>query len=302
MTDMIFGLEETEACRRLLELAWMEDLDDQGDVTSQAVIREDARGEAVLVARQSGVLAGLPAAELVFATLDATIRWQTYQTEATAIQAGDQLARVVGPLRSILTGERTALNFIQHLSGIASLTRRYVEAVAGLPCQILDTRKTLPGWRVLAKYAVRCGGGQNHRRGLYDGILIKDNHLAGLGSVSFHQQIEEALRRVRDWRQLSPNESRQRLPLEIEVDTLDQLDVALRCQPDIILLDNMNLDELREAVTRRNRLVPGVLLEASGGITLDNVRSVAMTGVERISIGALTHSASALDIGLDYLS
>src|SRR5262249_37933250 len=200
---------------------------------------------------------------------------------------------VSGSMRGILTAERTALNFLQHLSGIATLTRRYVDAVAGLSCQILDTRKTLPGWRLLAKYAVRCGGGQNHRMGLFDGILIKDNHLAALASEA--NPIAAAVTAAR---QQFPA-----LPVEIEVDSLDQFDEALACRPDIILLDNMTLDDMREAVERREDMVEEtdwVFLEASGGVTLDTVRGIAETGVDRISVGALTHSAPALDIALDY--
>ncbi len=195
-------------------------------------------------------------------------------------------------MRELLAGERTALNFLQHLSGIATLTQKYVDAVAGFPCQILDTRKTTPGWRVLEKYAVRCGGGHNHRMGLYHAILIKDNHLAALGGGP--GAIRKALGLVR-----------QRLgssfPVEIEVDDLEQLNMALTCKPDMVLLDNMNVTDLQEAVQLRNALAPEVKLEASGGVTLDNVRAIAETGVERISVGALTHSAPALDIALRYV-
>jgi nicotinate-nucleotide pyrophosphorylase (carboxylating) len=198
-------------------------------------------------------------------------------------------------MRAILTAERTALNFLQHLSGIATLTRRYVDAVAGLNCQILDTRKTLPGWRLLEKYAVHCGGGRNHRMGLFDGILIKDNHLAALRSADCGLRIADLIRQARG---RAPG-----LPVELEVDNLDLLDVALACRPDIILLDNMSVAQMREAVARRNAVIKQserVLLEASGGVTLQTVRAIAETGVDRISVGALTHSAPALDIALDY--
>ena len=214
------------------------------------------------------------------------------------MQPGDPIAVVNGLLEFILTAERTALNFLQHLSGVATLTRKYVDAVAGLDCRILDTRKTIPGWRLLEKYAVRCGGGHNHRMGLYDGILIKDNHLAALNSQGFgiYDAVEMAQKLVGG-----------SVPIELEVDNLDQFDDALACRPEIILLDNMSLDDLREAVRRRNleepRIDPNttaVLLEASGGVNLETVRAIAGTGVDRISVGALTHSAPALDIALEY--
>jgi nicotinate-nucleotide pyrophosphorylase (carboxylating) len=203
-------------------------------------------------------------------------------------------------MRGLLSGERIALNFLQHLSGVATQTRRYVDAVAGLPVQILDTRKTLPGWRLLEKYAVRQGGGHNHRMGLYDGVLVKDNHLAALRAADPITAAVEAARR-------SVGKA---VPLEIEVDNLEQFDVALDFRPDIILLDNMSLADMREAVRRRaaetadEKSTGGsevVLLEASGGVTLATVRAIAETGVDRISVGALTHSAPALDIALDYL-
>jgi nicotinate-nucleotide pyrophosphorylase (carboxylating) len=195
-------------------------------------------------------------------------------------------------MRSILAAERTALNFLQHLSGIATLTRKYVDSVSGLPVKILDTRKTLPGWRLLEKYAVRCGGGHNHRMGLHDGILIKDNHLAVLHQVENPIRVagDKAVRLVGD-----------ELPVEIEVDTLDQFDEAARAgDADIIMLDNMTPDQMREAVRRNKKWVKPAELEASGGISLENVRAIAETGVDRISVGALTHSAPALDIALDY--
>jgi nicotinate-nucleotide pyrophosphorylase (carboxylating) len=194
-------------------------------------------------------------------------------------------------MRGILAAERTALNFIQHLSGIATQTKRYVDAAAGLACRILDTRKTTPGWRILEKYAVRCGRGHNHRLGMHDGILIKDNHLAALGGGTDAVTRAVAAARARFGTTL---------PIEIEVDTLEQLDRALAAGPDMILLDNMNPGQLREAVRRRNAAARGVLLEASGGVTLATVRALAESGVDRISVGALTHSVQALDIALDY--
>jgi nicotinate-nucleotide pyrophosphorylase (carboxylating) len=215
--------------------------------------------------------------------------------DGQAVQRGDRLATIVGSMRAILAMERTALNFLQHLSGVATLTRKYVDAVAGLKARILDTRKTLPGWRLLEKYAVRCGGGDNHRIGLYDGLLIKDNHLKGMQIADCRLQIEKTVAAAK--RMASPG-----IIMEVEVETLEEFDVALRCQPDIVLLDNMSLEQMREAVRRRDAAAPGIRLEASGGVNLATVRAIAETGVDRISVGALTHSAPALDIALDYES
>jgi nicotinate-nucleotide pyrophosphorylase (carboxylating) len=297
----MFSPAETIACRRLVELALEEDLGAPGDLTSQAVIPADLTGKAVFVARAQGVLAGLPAVALVLNTVDPRLKFQKNMEDGARLKPNDRLATVSGPMRSLLTAERTALNFVQRLSGISSLTRRYVDAVAGLPARIMDTRKTTPGWRLLEKYAVRCGGGHNHRLGLYDGILIKDNHLAALQASAspIAAAVEAALRQAGG-----------SVPVEIEVDNLGQFDEALACGPEIILLDNMSLEDMREAVRRRdveeadrgyeaNEVL--TLLEASGGVNLDTVRAIAETGVDRISVGALTHSAPALDVALDYL-
>jgi nicotinate-nucleotide pyrophosphorylase (carboxylating) len=288
---MHFTTAEAEQCERLARLALDEDLGAIGDLTSQAVIPPDCMGQAVFVARTSGTLAGLPAARLVFSLVDPTVSFEEQRYDGTMLSAGAALATVRGPMRSILMAERTALNFLQRLSGVATLTARFVLAVSGLPAQVLDTRKTTPGWRLLEKYAVRQGGGHNHRMGLSDGVLIKDNHLAALGA---QDGIATAVRLAREKHGRS-------VPLEIEVDTLDQLDLALSARPDIVLLDNMPPEVLREAVRRRNSVAPAVRLEASGGVNLNTVRAIAETGVDRISVGALTHSATALDIGLDYL-
>jgi nicotinate-nucleotide pyrophosphorylase (carboxylating) len=287
---MNFTAAESNACRRLVAWALDEDLGGLNDVTSEAIIPEDQTGRAALVSRAPGVLAGLPAVPLVVAAVAPDLTFEALTEDGQPLSPGQRIATLSGPLRSLLTMERTALNFLQHLSGIATLTRRFVDAVAGLNCRILDTRKTLPGWRLLAKYAVRCGGGHNHRTGLYDGVLIKDNHLAALAGKP--QALTEAIRAAR--RHAST------VPLEVEVDTLEQLDEALAARPDMVLLDNMTLNQLREAVRRRNASASGVLLEASGGVTLETVRAIAETGVDRISVGALTHSAPALDIALDY--
>jgi nicotinate-nucleotide pyrophosphorylase (carboxylating) len=314
---MNFTPEETAACRRLVEMALEEDLGPEGvDLTSQSIIPPNLEGHAVFVARAEGMAAGLPAVELVLNTpRTPLLKFQPLLEDGSRVRPGDRLGTVSGLMQFILMAERTALNFLQHLSGIATLTRRYVDAVTGLPCQILDTRKTTPGWRLLEKYAVRCGGGHNHRMGLYDGILVKDNHLASWGCEK--QAFDEISRA------LSPALRRLELPMpiELEVENMEQVDRYLamfsilakytahikNLQKSnwvsamyIMLLDNMSLDQLREAVQKRNEKALQILLEASGGITLENVRAVAETGVDRISVGALTHSAPALDIALDY--
>jgi nicotinate-nucleotide pyrophosphorylase (carboxylating) len=286
-----FTTDEATACRKLVELALAEDLASTGDRTSLALIPAHQPGKAAFVARSTGVVAGLPAADLVCSTVDPGLRFTPALADGAPVERGTTLATVSGPLQAILAAERTALNFLQHLSGVATLTRKYVEAAAGFRARILDTRKTLPGWRRLEKYAVRMGGGTNHRMGLYDGILIKDNHLAGLGG--------DVRRAVELARSFSGNAG---LPVEVEVDTLEQLEQALAARAEIVLLDNLSPDQLRAAVKRRDAVAPQTLLEASGGVTLGTVREIASTGVDRISVGALTHSATALDIALDYQS
>jgi nicotinate-nucleotide pyrophosphorylase (carboxylating) len=289
---MKFTSEELNACGKLIQLALAEDLGAAGDRTSQVLIPEGLTGQARFVARRAGIVAGLPAVAAVLAAVDARLTFQERVEDGSSVLPGTCLADVCGPVRGILAAERTGLNFLQRLSGVATQTRRYVEQVAGLLCRILDTRKTTPGWRLLEKYAVRCGGGLNHRLGLYDGMLVKDNHLAALGTG------KEAFRRLASALSGSRVPG---LPLEIEVEQRGQLEGAFACLPEIVLLDNMTLDQLREAVRLRNEKAPNVLLEASGGVTLETVRAIAETGVDRISVGALTHSAPALDIALDYL-
>jgi nicotinate-nucleotide pyrophosphorylase (carboxylating) len=281
--------DETAAARRLIELALAEDLDSAGDVTSLATIPADLSGRAVVIARAAGVIAGLPVAALVCAAVDPALTFTAVVEDGTPVEPRAELATMAGPMRSILTVERTALNFLQRLSGVASLTRRYVDTVAG-KSRVLDTRKTTPGWRLLEKYAVRFGGGHNHRVGLYDGVLIKDNHLAALGGgpAAVPRAVEAA-------RRDAPG-----LPVEVEVETWEQFEAALSCRPDIVLLDNMPPDLMSRCVRRRDELAPGVLLEASGGVNLRSIAAFAATGVDRISVGALTHSTAALDIALDY--
>ncbi len=290
---MAFSDEEKTACCRLLTLALSEDFGEIGDLTGQAVIPDAMEGCAQIVARKSGVLAGLPVIDsLLEYTHDPLLEFTPQANDGDALTPGMILGQLEGNMRSILAYERTILNFLQRLSGIATLTHTYVELVKDLPCQILDTRKTTPGWRILEKHAVRCGGGTNHRMGLYDGVMIKDNHLAALRNEP--DSISQAV-------QMAKARYGARVPIEIEVDTLEQLEQALPANPDIVLLDNMTNDQLRSAVQRRDAVAPDVLLEASGGVTLDTLRGIAETRVDRISVGALTHSAIALDIGLDYV-
>jgi len=265
---------------RVAFAALAEDLGD-GDVTTEATVDADATGSAELVVRESGVVCGLAVAEAVFRAVDSELRFERLVEEGASVAAGTAVARVAGPERAILTGERTALNFLARLSGIATLTRRYVDAVEGTGAAILDTRKTTPGLRALEKHAVATGGGRNHRFGLDDGVLVKDNHLRAAGSVA------SAVERLRA---ATP------LPIEVECDTLEQVSEALAAGAEAILLDNMSPDQLRSAVA----LARGhARLEASGGVTLENVRAVAETGVDEISVGALTHSARSLDVSLE---
>ncbi len=274
--------------RDLVKKALKEDLG-HGDVTTNALVPEDLLGEGVLRAKEELILCGLEVARLVFALLDQRVSFEALRTDGDLLKPGEVAARLKGPVASILKGERVALNFVQHLSGIATYTRRFVEKVSDLPVRIVDTRKTLPGFRVLEKYAVAVGGGYNHRFGLSDGVLIKDNHIKACGSVS------EALKRARE-----------RLPhvyrLEIEVKDLAELQGALDSGAEAILLDNMDIPTLREAVKLARRQRPEIILEASGGINLKNVRAIAETGVDLISIGKLTHSAPAADLHLKIVS
>jgi len=253
-----------------------------GDVTSIATINQDTALEGRISAKAFGVLAGLPLAELFFKLIDPDINFVAHKPEGAAIEAGDLLASVSGAGRSLLAAERVALNFLGRLSGVATLTRNYVDAVAGTQAVILDTRKTAPGWRRLDKYAVRIGGGQNHRQGLYDMVLIKDNHIDGAGGIT------KAVERVR-------RQHGNRYPIEVEVKDLAELDEALSLQPDRIMLDNMSLATMQKAVEISAGRVP---LEASGNVSLETVRVIAETGVDFISVGALTHSAPVFDISM----
>ncbi len=274
-----------EAVDPLIERALGEDLGDRGDLTAQFTLCGTESGRARILARQPGVVAGLPVAARVFEKVDPTLRVETRVPDGTAVRTGEEVLAVAGALRSVLTAERTALNFLQRLSGVATRTRAFVERVAGTGAVILDTRKTTPGWRALEKYAVKAGGGANHRFGLFDLILIKENHIAAAGSIA--AAVERARAGLRA----------DKLDLEIEVEarTFDEVKQALAAGADRIMLDNMSVARVREAVA----FVAGrAKLEASGGITLENVRAYAETGVDYISVGALTHSAPALDLSL----
>jgi nicotinate-nucleotide pyrophosphorylase (carboxylating) len=269
-----------DTLERLAYAALAEDVG-EGDVTTEATVDEDATGSAEILLKEPAVVCGLAMVETVFPALDPEVRVESLVEEGTLVESGTAVARLTGSLRAILTGERTALNFLGRLSGIATLTRRYVDAVEGTGVAILDTRKTTPGLRALEKHAVAVGGGRNHRFRLDDGVLIKDNHLLAAGS------IREAVERVRA---VTP------LPVEVECDSIEQVSEALDAGADAILLDNMTPDGLLAAVVlvrRRARL------EASGGVTLENVRAIAETGVDEISVGALTHSARSLDVSLE---
>jgi nicotinate-nucleotide pyrophosphorylase (carboxylating) len=269
---------------RAVAAALEEDLGQAGDITTDAIIPAAARGAADIVARQAGVIAGLDLAEASFKALDPEAAFTRSVADGAKVEAGTPVARIEGKTRALLSGERVALNFLGHLSGIASLTARYVAAVNGTKARIACTRKTTPGLRAFEKYAVRAGGGVNHRFGLYDAVLVKDNHIAAAGGLA------EALTRVR-------MRSGHMVKIEVEVDSLAQLEQALGFPVDAVLLDNMDPAALTTAVA----LVDGrVLTEASGGVNLDTVGKIAASGVDLISVGALTHSAPSLDLGLDW--
>lgn len=263
---------------RIIQATFAEDLP---DITSEAIFDRDDRGSARFLVKAEGIIAGLAVIEGVFGTLDDSAKVKLLATDGDFVKPGDFVAEVEAGVIALLAGERTALNLMQRASGIATLTRRYVDAVAGTKAKIHDTRKTAPGLRALDKYAVKAGGGENHRIGLHDMFLVKNNHIDRAGSIT------AAAERIRARNMPQP--------LMIEVRSMAELDEALAMKPDFILLDNMSPEQLREAVARTAGAVP---LEASGGITLETVRAVAETGVERISVGALTHSVTALDISM----
>jgi nicotinate-nucleotide pyrophosphorylase (carboxylating) len=268
----------------LLAAALAEDLGRAGDLTAQAVVPAGTVARGAIVARRAGVVAGLPVAAAVFARLDPAVGFDPVASDGARVASGATLARVAGEARALLAGERTALNFLGRLSGIATATRELVDLVAGTGAAVVDTRKTTPGLRALEKYAVRCGGGRNHRFGLDDAILIKDNHLALAGSVG------EAVRRARA-------AAGHLVKIEVEIQRLDQLEEAIAAGADVVMLDNFELEGFRQAV---RRAAGRVRLEASGGVTRESIGAIARAGVELVSVGWITHSAPALDVALDF--
>jgi nicotinate-nucleotide pyrophosphorylase (carboxylating) len=294
--------------KTLISLALREDLHSDSlttglDCTSQALFDENRIGRAQFVSRKKGVVCGLEICKLAVEHFAPRLTFDTRLIDGDAVDPQQTFASISGPVRDILMMERTCLNFLGRLSGISTLTSQFVEAVAGTRAAVYDTRKTTPGWRRLEKWAVACGGGKNHRMGLFDAMLIKDNHLAFFDNDTVRtNDIPQVIERVRRW--IDHNASRLpngiRTMVQLEVDSLAQLEVGLSTNCDIILLDNMSKEQLRAAVEMRNRIAAHIQLEASGGVNLQTVRSIAETGVERISVGALTHSAINFDVGLDW--
>ncbi len=285
--ELIAGGLDPDAIAGIVRDAVVEDLMGGLDVTSTATIDAHQRSTATFGARAPGVIAGLPVVAAVVETVcgDAASEFTSFVADGTRVEPGTKIAEVTAPTRLLLTAERTALNLLCHLSGVATSTRRWADALDGTAAVVRDTRKTTPGLRALEKYAVRCGGGTNHRMGLSDMALVKDNHIAAAGGIT------EAYRRVRDLEAT--------IPVEIEVDSLDGLREAIAAGADEVLIDNFTPDQMRDAVAVRDEMKPGVRLEASGGLTVDSARIVAETGVDYIAVGELTHSARVLDIGLD---
>ncbi len=268
---------------RIISEALQEDIG-SGDVTTNLIVPHTTVSEAFMIAKADGIIAGLPIAKAVFKKLDKKTIWESLVKEGEHISAGTEIVRLKGSYRALLTGERTALNFLQRISGIATAASKYVEKLEGLNTVILDTRKTVPGLRILDKYGVKMGGGTNHRIGLYDMVLIKDNHIKAAGGII------EAVMQIK-------NNLTRKIKIEIEVTNLDEVKLALNAGADIIMLDNMPLKQMKEAV---NFIDGKVKVEASGGVNLKSVRAIAETGVDFISVGALTHSVKALDISMNF--
>jgi nicotinate-nucleotide pyrophosphorylase (carboxylating) len=285
---------------RASAVAWFaEDLGHECDWTTVGLISASAGSDLAVVARKPGVIAGLQAAAVIADVADPGLTWRSVVADGDAVAAGTVVAGLAGPTRSILAAERVILNVLGRMSGVATATRALVDAVAGTRCRVFDTRKTIPGWRLLDKYAVRMGGGWNHRLGLYDAILIKDNHRAALAAEGIN--AAEAVRRARAFveRTFPPSRS-EAMVVEIELDGLDDLDEVLRAGPDVILLDNMDAATLARAVAQRELTNPDVALEASGGVSPETVAGIARTGVDRVSTGWPTHHAPWLDLALDW--
>lgn len=279
------ALLHKEALRASIRL-WLEEDIGSGDITTMATIPLDHRSKGILHVKEDGVVAGLPVAEEVFRAVDAELAFNAKVAEGATVSKGTVLAEVEGNTRSILSGERLALNLMQRLSGIATRTRAFADALQGLPTRIVDTRKTTPGLRMLEKYAVRVGGGHNHRFGLYDAVMIKDNHIKGAGGI--RQAVQAARSQI-------PHT----MKIEVEVESFAQLHEALEAGADIVMLDNMDIERMKEAVAIMKSKAPHILVEASGNVTLETVRRIAETGVDVISAGRLTYSVPALDISLD---
>lgn len=270
---------------RMIDEWLLEDIG-TGDWTTLSTVPAEHRSKAVIHVKERGVIAGLPVAEQVFLRLDSGLRFRKLAEEGQEVDKGTVIAEVEGATRSILSGERLALNLLQRLSGIATKTRAFVERIQDLPVRVVDTRKTTPGHRLLEKYAVRVGGGANHRFGLYDAVMIKDNHIKAAGGIA---QAVKAARSAVPFT----------VKIEVEVENEQQISEALEARADIVMLDNMSPDAMRKAVAVIRRIAPHVVIEASGGVTLETVRTIAETGVDVISVGGLTHSVKALDISLD---
>ncbi|UHA75309.1 carboxylating nicotinate-nucleotide diphosphorylase [Paenibacillus sp. 481] len=266
--------------------AWLHEDLGTGDVTTAFTIPEGHQSKGIIHAKEDGIIAGIPVAEMVFDVVDASLVFNSFVQDGDVVTKGTVIAEVEGSTHSILTGERLALNLLQRMSGIATKTQAYVNALDGLDVKLVDTRKTTPGHRALEKYAVRVGGGANHRFGLYDSVMIKDNHIKGAGGIT------EAVARARKHIPYTMN-------IEVEAETLEQVQEALSAGANIIMLDNMSNDKMKEAVTVIRAASPHVRIEASGGVTLDTIREKALAGVDIISVGALTYSFAALDISLD---
>jgi nicotinate-nucleotide pyrophosphorylase (carboxylating) len=279
---------------------WLaEDLGHECDWTSVGLVPAAATSELRVVARRDGVIAGLPAAAIVATTADSRLVFEPATTDGSPVKAGKPVATLAGPTRSVLAAERVVLNLLGRLSGIATATAGLVAAVAGTPCRVYDTRKTVPGWRLLDKYATRAGGGWNHRLGLYDAILIKDNHLAALAASGI--EPAEAVRQARAFlANTFPPTRAEAMVVEIEIDSIRQLEPVLAAGPDVVLLDNMQPDELAGCVALRDRIAAAVVLEGSGGIRPETVAAIARSGVDRVSTGWPTHDAPWLDVALDW--
>ncbi len=287
---------------QLVRLAVREDLGRSIDLTTMALVTESRPARAAIISRRSGVTAGIDLIDLILQEMDAPIQVETMVGDGQDFTSKTTLAVLSGDTRNLLICERTVLNFLGRLCGIATLTHQFSRKIAGTKARLYDTRKTTPGWRRLEKYAVRCGGGHTHRMGLFDAILIKDNHLACRAGIDGQLlNAGQAVEQARAFVESGAVRFTEPPIIEVEIDRISQLDDALDARPDIILLDNMTLDQLREAVLVRNGRAPGVELEASGGVNLDTIRGIAETGVDRISVGALTHSAVNLDLGLDWI-